>query len=241
MILAERLAQVFHWPTTYPIRLLLPAMLVLSLLLHAAGLFFVRAPVPLRVVTLPPLPAKVTMLPGGADSVLLAARDPSWLDPGRYRDRLLPEPRWERPWRALQPELPALVAAPPRPLPETWISSLPPLAVRAWFEPRVAPRVPETAPVAARFETDGPEVTDDVLARLRAAAPPEAPGLPTELLVVLDAAGEARHVWLLRSCGVPALDTAARRAVQLSRFGASPGGYRGVLRVVWAPSEGAGS
>ena len=68
------------------------------------------------------------------------------------------------------------------------------------------------------------------------AAPEEAPGLPTELLVVLDAAGEARHVWLLRSCGVPALDTAARRAVQLSRFGTAPGGYRGVLRVVWAPA-----
>jgi outer membrane biosynthesis protein TonB len=56
------------------------------------------------------------------------------------------------------------------------------------------------------------------------------------LLVVLDAAGEARHVWLLRSCGVPALDTAARRAVQLSRFGTAPGSYRGVLRVVWAPA-----
>jgi TonB family protein len=57
--------------------------------------------------------------------------------------------------------------------------------------------------------------------------------LPTELLVVLDASGEARHVWLVRSCGDPALDAAARRAVQLSRFGPSENGYRGVLRVVW--------
>jgi hypothetical protein len=236
MILAERLSHVFHWPTTYPIRLLLPAMLVVSLLVHAAALYLVRAEAPARGVALPPLPAVITILPGGGESVLIAARDPSWLDPGRYRDRLLPVPRWERPWRALQPDLPPLVSAPPRAAEETWVGALPPLAERAWFEPRTRPSPPQTAPVTARFDTAGPAVTEDVLNRLRAAAPEEAPGLPTELLVVLDAAGEARHVWLLRSCGVPALDTAARRAVQLSRFGTAPGGYRGVLRVVWAPA-----
>lgn len=236
MILAERLSHVFHWPTTYPIRLLLPAMIVVSLLAHAAALYLVRSDAPVRGVALPPLPAEITILPGGGDSVLIAARDPSWLDPGRYRDRMLPPPRWERPWRALQPPLPPLVAAPPRPAEETWVGALPPLAERAWFEPRTPPSPPETMPVTARFDAEGPAVTEDVLERLQAAAPKEPPGLPTELLVVLDAAGEARHVWLLRSCGVPALDAAARRAVQLSRFGAAPGGFRGVLRVVWAPA-----
>lgn len=240
MILAERLAHVFHWPTTYPIRLLLPAMLVVSLLLHAAGIYLVRTEAAPRGVALPPRPVKITIVPDGPASVLLAARDPSWLDPGRYRDRLLPPPRWQRPPRALQPEIPALVSAPPRAEDETWISALPPLAVRARLEPSTAASAPGLAPVTARFDAEGPEVTEEVLARLRAAAPAgAAPGLPTELLVVLDAAGAARHVWLLRSCGVPALDSAAQRAVQLSRFGASTGGHRGVLRVVWAPAGGA--
>jgi hypothetical protein len=240
MILAERLAHVFHWPSVYPIRLLLPVMLVVSVLLHAAGLYLVRAEAAPRGVALPPRPARITVLPDGAASVLLAARDPSWLDPGRYRDRLLPAPRWQRPPRALQPETPALVAAPPGPAAETWISALPPLAVRARLEPSSAPQAPGLAPVTARFDAGGPEVTEEVLERLRAAAPAgAAPGLPTEMLVVLDASGAARHVWLLRSCGVPALDSAAQRAVQLSRFGASPGGHRGVLRVVWAPAGGA--
>jgi outer membrane biosynthesis protein TonB len=54
--------------------------------------------------------------------------------------------------------------------------------------------------------------------------------------VELDATGAARHVWLLRGSGVTALDAAAQRAVQLSRFGPWPGGYRGVLRIVWAPA-----
>lgn len=238
MILADRLAHVFHWPATYPIRLLLPLMLIVSVLVHAAGLYLVRARPAPPGIALPPLPARITVLPGGADSALLAARDPSWLDPGRYRDRLLPVPRWERPWRALQPELPAFVEAPVPAPPETWVTALPPLSVRARFEPRAEIVPPEPAPVTARFDGGGPEVTEDVLTRLRAAAPAEAPGLPTELLVVLDATGEARHVWLLRSCGVPALDTAAQRAVQLSRFGPSAGGHRGVLRVVWAAARG---
>jgi hypothetical protein len=240
MILAERLAHVFHWPATYPIRLLLPLMLLVSVLVHAAALYLVRAQTPARGVALPPLPARITMVPGGPESVLLAARDPSWLDPGRYRDRMLPVPRWQRPWRALQPELPPFVSAPARVRPETWVTALPPLSVRARFEPRgeILPRA--LASVTARFDGAGPEVTPDVLARLRSAAPADPPGLPTELLVVLDPTGEARHVWLLRSCGVPSLDAAAVRAVQLSRFGPSTGRYRGVLRVVWAPAPAPG-
>jgi hypothetical protein len=239
MILAERLAHVFHWPTTYPIRLLLPVMLVVSLLLHAAGIYLVRTEAAPRGMALPPRPARVTIVPDGPASVLLAARDPSWLDPGRYRNRLLPAPRWQRPPRALQPELPPLVSAPPSAAPETWISALPPLAVRARLEAPSVASAPGLVPVIARFDEEGPEVTEEVLVRLRSAAPEgTAPGLPTELLVVLDASGAARHVWLLRSCGVPALDNAAQRAVQLSRFGAPPGGHRGVLRVVWAPAGG---
>ncbi len=233
MNLTDRLLQVFHWPAGYPIRLLLPAMILLSLVLHVAGIYLVRADVPARAVTLPPLPGKLTML-ADADSVVLAARDPSWLQPGRFRDELLPLPEVKRPWRALQPGLPPLVSVPAEAMPETWVPALPPLSVQARFEPRgEAAPVPELAPVTARFDGSGPEVTADVLGRLRAAAPVQPPGLPTELLVVLDGSGEARHVWLVRSCGDAALDAAAVRAVQLSRFGPSENGYRGMLRVVW--------
>jgi hypothetical protein len=236
MILADRLLQVFHWPAVHQIRLVLPAMILLSLLVHGAGLYLVRAHAPARGVTLPPLPGKVTIVPA-EDSMLLAARDPSWLQPGRFRDRLLPPPQVERPLRALQPELPPLAPVPAEPMPERWVPALPPLAVQPRFEPRVAAPAPLLAPVTARFEADGPEVTNDVITRLRDAAPAQPPGLPTELLVVLDPSGEARHVWLVRSCGDPALDAAARRAVQLSRFGPSEKVYRGILRVVWGTGE----
>ena len=236
MILADRLLQVFQWPAVHQIRLVLPAMILLSLLVHGAGLYLVRAHAPARGVTLPPLPGKVTIVPA-EDSMLLAARDPSWLQPGRFRDRLLPPPQVERPLRALQPELPPLAPVPAEPMPERWVPALPPLAVQPRFEPRVAAPAPLLAPVTARFEADGPEVTNDVMTRLRDAAPAQPPGLPTELLVVLDPSGEARHAWLVRSCGDPALDAAARRAVQLSRFGPSEKVYRGILRVVWGTGE----
>ena len=238
MTLADRLLQVFHWPAKHQIRLLLPAMILVSLILHAAGIYLVRAPALARKVALPPLPAKISMLPSGDEgSVLLAARDPSWIQPGRFRERLLPAPHALRAWRALDPDLPALVPSPPESLPQTWVPSLPPLAESPRLEPAVKARVPEIAPLTARFDQGGPAVSEDVLARLRAAAPPHPPGTPTELLVVLNAAGEARHVWLLRSCGVPALDFAARRAVQLARFGPGLQGHRGVLRVNWGPGE----
>jgi len=236
MIVAERLLHVFHWPASYPIRLLLPAMILLSVALHAAGLYLLRANLPTRGVGLPPLPGKVTIL-SAADSLLLAARDPSWLQPGRYRDVLLPAPRVERPLRALRPALPSLKPAPAEVWSEMWVPALPPLAEQPRFELRSVALPPELAPVSARFESGAPEVSRDVLGRLRAAAPSQLPGLPTELFVVLDAAGEARHVWLVRSCGDPALDTAAIRAVQLSRFGPSEAGHRGLLRVVWGTGE----
>ncbi|MBE2179125.1 MAG: hypothetical protein IAE97_01450 [Chthoniobacterales bacterium] len=232
MMLAERLLHVFHWPAKHQIRLLLPAMVLASLLVHAAGIYLVRAPAPAREIALPPLPAKIGLLPV-ADSVLLAARDPSWIRPGRFRDRMLPAPPVRRMWRALDSDLPPLVPVPPEVLPQTWVPSLPPLADSPRFEPGMRPAAPELAPLTARFDQGGPAVTEDVLSRLRSAAPLQPPGVATELLVVLDPAGEARHVWLLRSCGVPALDFSARRAVQLSRFGPSAQGHRGVLRINW--------
>ncbi|MEI7866126.1 MAG: hypothetical protein WCI38_12225, partial [Chthoniobacterales bacterium] len=164
----------------------------------------------------------------------LAARDPSWLDPGRYRERLLPSLRPVRVVRALEPKLPPLQSAPSIGSADVWVPFLPPLALRPWFEKGLMrPVAPAFVPVTARFASGGPEVTADVLARLRASAPVVLPGQATELLVVLDVSGEVRYAWVAHSCGDASLDLAAQRAVQLSRFGPSPQEYRGLLRIVW--------
>lgn len=246
MTLSDRLLHVFHWPGGHPIRLMLPAMILVSLLLHAAGLYVFRAPVPTRTGALPPLPASLTVLPGGtvgpagAKSVLLAARDPSWMHPGRYRDRLLPPPRPARMTDSMSPALPGLLEAPAPSPSRAWLPSLPPLSARPLLgEEAKSPAAPSLAPLTARFDPAGPAVPAELLERLRDATPVPPPGQPLEVVVRLDASGEARHAWLLRSSGVPAFDLAAQRAVLRARFGPAGGGYQGVLRVVFGGGGGA--
>jgi hypothetical protein len=245
MILPDRLLHVFHWPGGHPIRVLLPAMILLSLVLHAAGLYVFRAKVPARTGALPPLPASLTVLPGGtvgpagAKSILLAARDPSWMHPGRYRDRLLPAPRSGRVVAgATDPPLPPLLD-PPAPQPSrAWLPSLPPIASRPLLGDELRPpAAPSLAPLTARFDPPGPAVPDALLQLLRDATPAPPPGEPLELLLRLDAAGEARHAWLLGSSGVPAFDLAAQRAVLRSRFGPAGGDYQGVLRIIFGGAQ----
>jgi hypothetical protein len=233
----DRLLHVFRWPVAHPIRLLLPGMVLVSLLIHVLAAFVVQTGIPSRPA-LPPWPSKLTILPasGGQGLVLLEARDPSWLEPGRYRNRMLPQPKSERHEVALRPPLPALLPAPRETSAEAWVPSLPPLAIRPLSvqrAPQLAP--PALAPAGARFESGAAWVTDEVLEQLRAVAPPEPPGRATELLVVLAPSGDVRHVWLVRGCGDPGLDFAAQRAVQRSRFLPADGPRRDVLRVTWGP------
>lgn len=234
--LTGRLMHVFHWPVAHPIRLLLPAMIIVSVLVHLLGAYLVKVGAPSRPV-LPPWPSKVTVIPGAGEGlVLLAARDPSWLEPGRYRDRMLPPPKHVRRNLALNPALPALLPAPREETASEWVPSLPPLAVRPLFEARAPQPAPAAlAPLGARFESGADRVTAEVLEGLRSVAPPAPPGRPTELLVVLAPSGDVRHVWLVRGCGDAELDFAAQRAVQRSRFAPAEGASSDVLRITWGP------
>lgn len=235
--LTDRLLHVFHWPVAHPIRLLLPGMIVASLLIHGLAAYLFRSGVT-PSPAFPPWPSKLVIFPeeSASDMILLAARDPSWLSPGRYRERMLPSPHPERAVRALQPSLPPLLAAPRPDFSNEWVPSLPPLAVRALFEP-AAQQVPPPSFVAAgaRFESGVDGVTDDVLSRLRAVAPDRPPGRATELLLVLAPTGDVRHAWLLHGSGDASLDLAAQRAVQRARFAPAEGGRRDVLRIFWGP------
>jgi len=112
--LTGRFMNVFHWPVAHPIRLLLPGMVVVSLVVHLLAAYVVKTGIPARPA-LAPWPSKLTLFPmaGGQGVMLLEARDPSWLEPGRYRGRLLPplavRPLFEQ--RAPRPAPPALAPA----------------------------------------------------------------------------------------------------------------------------------
>jgi hypothetical protein len=237
--LADRLLHVFHWPVAHPIRLLLPGMVILSLLAHLLAAQLVKVAAPSRP-GLTPWPAKITIFPGAGEegSLLLAARDPSWLEPGRFRDRMLPPPKPERRELALRPELPPLLPAPRDAVADAWVPALPPVASKPLFVQRgPRPSPPALVSTTARFESGTDGVTDDVLTRLRAAAPVEPPSRATELLVVLAPTGDVRHVWLVRGSGDADLDLAAQLAVQRARFAPGSGPRRDVLRIAWGPRE----
>ena len=235
--LTGRLLHVFHWPVAHPIRLLLPGLIQLALFVHALAAYLVRS-APAPRAALAPWPAKVSVIPAeeAPGLLLLAARDPSWLDPGRYRDRLVPSPRHERTVLALKPAPPPLLAAPRASARGQWVPALPPLSMKPWFEADTGKLPPPSFLAAgARFESGDAGVTEDVLARLRAVAPDRPPGRATELLVVLAPTGDVRHAWVLRGSGDASLDLAAQRAVQRARFAPAEGGRRDVLRIFWGP------
>lgn len=238
-ILTERLLNVFHWPAAHPVRLLLPGMVLLSLLAHLFVAYALQVAAPSRPA-LAPWPSKVTILPraGGEGMMLVDARDPSWLEPGRFRDRMLPPPQAVRRERALHPGLPPLLPAPRAADTNFWVPALPPVASRPLFIQRAPlPPPPVLVPTGARFESGATWVTDDVLTRLRAVALAEPPGRATELLLVLAPTGDVRHVWLLRGSGDAELDLAAQLAVQRARFAPAGGLRRDVLRISWGPRE----
>lgn len=235
--LTARLPHVFRWPIEHPIHLLLPGMVIVSLLLHAlaAYLIVVRPPPP---ADLSHWQAKLVLLPdeGKSGVSLLAARDPSWMAPGRYRGRLLPEVRHERMATGLKTQLPPLLAAPPAHAADRWAPALPPVSVRPWLAPPPPPQAPPSfAAAGARFESGAAGVTDDVLARLRAVAPDRPPGHATELFVVLAPTGDVRHAWVLHGSGDAALDLAAQRAVQRARFASGGRAVGDVLHIFWGP------
>ena len=237
--LTERLLHVFHWPVAHPIRLLLPGMVLLSIVAHLLLVQLVKVAPPSRP-GLAPWPAKITILPGSEEEApsLLATQDPAWLEPGRFRERMLPPPRVARSESALRPEMPPLLAAPLETVADAWVPSLPPVATRPLFVQRASQSAPSMlAPAGARFESGAAWITDDVLSRLRAVAPSEPPGRATELLVVLSPTGDARHVWLVRGSGDAELDLAAQLAVQRARFTPASGPRSDVLRVSWGPGK----
>ena len=108
--LTARLPHVFRWPIEHPIHLLLPGMVVVSLLLHALAAYLIVAPPPpqAKFSRSQASQAKMVLLPGEGKSggAMLAAQDPSWMAPGRYRGHILPEVRYERAAAELKTKLP---------------------------------------------------------------------------------------------------------------------------------------
>lgn len=238
--LAQQLTQVFHWPASYPIRLLLPGLLLLSVLLHAAGFYALRSrPADGAPAPRPPAAGVRLLDPVSAEGAWLAARDPAWMQPGRFRDRLLPPAAL--PARRTLLDEPAFDVGREPPAvkrPQGWTLPLPPLADDPLLASRPrspgAPAVP-LRPTRVAVSGDALDIPAAMDAALAAMEPARLPGLPTELMVMVGPRGTVRHVFAVRSCGDPELDRAAQQVVRQTLFAAAPGAplRRSTLRIYW--------
>lgn len=238
--LAGRLTHVFDWPARYPIRLLLPSLIVLSTGLHLALVYLVRTPPADLRRPLPPPAAKVVLVAGpeaAAVHAWLEMRDPAWMQPGRTRESLLPaaalpsrgtaldEPGWE---------LPPLdgvdfsEASWVPPVPPLSVMPLPASASRMVQRPALLPAPPRGVAVQMLGGPDrlpaSLESALQVLAEtvVRGSVPPGATGL----MILPDASGWPGQVFLTSSSGQPDLDRAAREAVRRTLFPPPAAGAR---------------
>lgn len=200
----------FEWPTRHRIHILLPLMVVLAALAHAAifFLFAVRQPAPRPGG---PNPAQVYFLaPGSAAQIQLAALLSS-MDPALFA-----------PGRGLPTEVPIEAVYTPKYLEGSVDFAMPPKVeapndeVRSFYGavaiPRqIAPKIPPAVPSPTRLK-----LSESLVGRLPEELPPmdfqtrsmETPPAAS-FLVALSPKGELRHVVTDRSSGEADLDEAA--------------------------------
>lgn len=212
----------FDWPSRHNVHLALPAMLVVSFLLHAASAVVFQVTYP-RPRPSPEHPARVFFLrPGSPDAVqvepVLAAEDPALFSPAAVSGRGVWKVDGTEYVASFDAMTTALSPAPPAPG-----TSLPPVS-------------PNPGPVTARLAVrpPGPVVPglpttvrlggglDDREATLPKTVEYSAPVrqrlTPAEFLVAVSPDGRPLHVFPQRSSGHESLDRIALRTLLATRF-----------------------
>lgn len=219
-------APLFQWPTRHRLHLLLPTVLVLAALLHAAVFF-------LFSIAYPPSqpetsrPAKVFFLPVGSAvrqqiEGLLHSDDPALFAPGHGLPDQPPPFVAEHIPQFDTPRLPLEIVPPPATAPAMRPPQPEPVEIA---QPR------DTAPGQPPAGTPGRANLSPALAqRLESLDVPgfdslqASPGAPSIFLVGILPDGRAGHVIPQTSCGDDSLDAAAANALQSARFKASEDG-----------------
>ena len=233
----------FEWPSRHNVHLVLPIMLVVSFLLHAASLFIFQSTFPRSEGSRERSAMIYYLLPGSPEAVriapMLAASDPALFSSAK----IFGHETWKLPKTpyvaSFDKESPALAPLPAPPLSQ-FLPPDPggaPVAVAA-FVPKPSAHLP-AVPTAVRFggALEGRSWTPpqgvDVSARL--AAPGQVLA-PAEFLVAVSPDGLPMHLFPQRSSGDENLDRAALRYLAGCRFAvlpAEPAPAWGTATFVW--------
>jgi outer membrane biosynthesis protein TonB len=219
----------FEWPSRHNVHLVLPIMLFVSFLLHAASLFIFQATFPSSQGSRERSAVVYHLLPGSPDEVriapMLAASDPALFSPAKIFGR----EAWRVPKTvysaSFEKEIPALAPLPAPPASQF----LPPVpgtapVAAATFVSKPSPRHP-AVPTAVRFGGDlkgrswSPSQHFDVSALSVLSRQVLA---PAEFLVAVAPDGLVMHLFPQQSSGNENLDRAALRYLAGGRFDAAP-------------------
>ncbi|MGA7392456.1 MAG: hypothetical protein WBL40_18735 [Terrimicrobiaceae bacterium] len=241
----------FEWPSRHNVHLVLPIMLVVSFLLHAASLFIFQATVPRSEGSRERSAMIYYLLPGSPEAVriapMLAASDPALFSSAK----IFGHEAWKLPKTpyvaSFEKESPALAPLPAPPLSQF----LPPdpggaPVAAAAFDPKPSPHLPAVA-TTVRFggtlegRTWTPPQGVDISALL--AAPGQVLA-PAEFLVAVSPDGLPVHFFPQRSSGNENLDRAALRYLAGCRFAVPPAERApvwGTATFVWGADARQGS
>lgn len=213
----------FEWPSRHNVHLALPLLLVVSLLLHAAGLAALQIARP-RVHSASIRPGQVWFVPAGSPEArqlapLLAAEDPALFSPARLDSGRLPpfaattySPSFDEGDPAL---LPARASSPAEALPAAALTG-PLLSVRSAVSTLPTVRPGPATRIALGDGLENRTLTPSAPPAF--AAPPKLGLKAARFLVSAAPDGLILHIFPQNSSGYEALDRAALRVLASSRF-----------------------
>lgn len=233
MSAGERLSMVFDWPSRHAVHVVLPAMIIVSVLLHGVGLFVFQLKPPAEP-TITRRSASVYFLsPTAADTgkivPIIASADPSLFSAATSEDRdigLLPSSDYSPSFDGLRQKFAALPLA-DQSAPTSLLSFH---AVGSGVRRNISPSTTQT-PLPTKIALDGDHAGLDfeMAPGISFVAPERKNLIPLEFLIASGPDGRVLHAFPLVSSGDEQIDRAALRGLMGGRIKNPPGSASDVL------------
>ncbi len=213
----ERLSMVFDWPSRHAVHVVLPAMMIVSVLLHGVGLMVFQLKPPAEPVSTRRSASVFFLSPTAADTgkilPMIASADPALFSAATSEDRdiwLLPSSDYSPSFDGLRPEFASLPAEPHADPPSLLSFD----AVRAG-DRGTKKYLEQKAPLPTKIVLEGDHagMEFEMAPGISFAAPERKNLFPLEFLIASGPDGRLLHAFPLVSSGDEQIDRAALRGL----------------------------
>lgn len=218
----ERLSMVFDWPSRHSVHVMLPAMMILSVILHGVGLMVFQLRPPAEPLSNRRSAALYFLSPTAAETgtivPMIASADPSLFSAATSEDRdiwLLPGSDYSPSFDGVRQKFASLPAGDPSPA--TPLLSFD--SVRAGIHGSKKPPARQ-APLATKIALEGDHagMIFELAPGISFVAPERKNLFPLEFLIASGPDGRVLHAFPLASSGDEQIDRAALRGLMGGRF-----------------------